>query len=146
MCSGTGGGANVKGGIPSISDFLVRGVGGERPARAAEFRSNHGVALECAPRTCKCFGDTERRWRVRHNRERESGAWLLINAAGEPLIATLENPPEKPAPVVNPGSTHAGTGINMNASEPLRCLSPQRLEWRLGAGRQFLFKTIHHHR
>jgi hypothetical protein len=56
---------------------------------------------------------------VRHNREREPGAWLLINAAREPLIATLENPPEEPAPVVSPGSTHAGKGINMNASEPL---------------------------
>jgi hypothetical protein len=56
---------------------------------------------------------------MRHNREREPGAWLLINAAREPLIATLENPPEEPAPVVSPGSTHAGKGINMNASEPL---------------------------
>jgi hypothetical protein len=36
------------------------------------------------------FRRSERRWRVRHNRERESGAWLLIDAACEPLIATLE--------------------------------------------------------
>jgi len=57
---------------------------------------------------------------VRHDRQREPAAWLLINAACEPLIATLENPPKEPAPVVNPGSTHAGEGINMNASEPLR--------------------------
>ena len=46
---------------------------------------------------------------MRHDGEREPGAWLLIDAAREPLITTLENPPEKPAPVVNPGSTHAGT-------------------------------------
>ena len=57
---------------------------------------------------------------MRHDGEREPGARLLIDAAREPLIAALENPPEKPAPVVNPGSTHAGTGINMSASEPLR--------------------------
>jgi len=73
------------------------------------------VALQCTPRTCKCFGDAERRWGVRHNRKREPGPWLLIDAACEPLITALENPPEKPAPVVNPWSTHAGKGINMSA-------------------------------
>jgi len=57
---------------------------------------------------------------VRHDRQREPGTWLLVNAACETLIATLENPSEEPAPVVSPGSTHAGKGINMSASEPLR--------------------------
>jgi hypothetical protein len=52
---------------------------------------------------------------VRHNRKREPGPWLLIDAAREPLITALENPPEKPAAVVNPWSTHAGKGINMSA-------------------------------
>jgi hypothetical protein len=55
-----------------------------------------------------------------HQRQREPGAWLLINAAREALVAALENPAEKSAPVVSLGSTHAGRGINMNASEPLR--------------------------
>jgi hypothetical protein len=53
---------------------------------------------------------------VRHNGKREAGAWLLIDAAREPLIAALENPAEESAPVVSPRSTHAGRGINMNAS------------------------------
>jgi hypothetical protein len=74
------------------------------------------VALQGAPRACKCFGDAERRWRVRHDRKREPGAWLLIDAAREPLITALKNPSEKPAPVVNLWSTHAGKGINMSAS------------------------------
>jgi len=67
------------------------------------------VALECTPRAGECFGNAERRRRMRHDGEREPGAWLLIDAAREPLIATLENPPEKPAPAVNLGSIHAGT-------------------------------------
>jgi hypothetical protein len=57
---------------------------------------------------------------VRHKRKREPGAWLLINAAREALIASLENPAEKVAPVVSRGSNHAGTAINLSASEPLR--------------------------
>jgi hypothetical protein len=53
---------------------------------------------------------------VRHDGKRESSAWLLIDAACEPLIAALENPAEKPAPVVSLRSTPAGRGINMSAS------------------------------
>ena len=74
------------------------------------------MALESAPRTCECFGDPERRARVRHDGKRESGAWLLIDAACEPLIAALENPAEEPAAIVSPGYNHAGRGINMDAS------------------------------
>jgi hypothetical protein len=45
---------------------------------------------------------------MRHDRKREPGAWLLIDATRESLIAALENPPEKPTTVVSPESTHAG--------------------------------------
>jgi len=110
VCSGAGGGANVKGGIPSILRFLkssVRGIRGECPTGAAEFGCDHCVAPECAPRTGKCFGDPECSWRVRDKRQREPGAGLLINAAREPLVPTLENPAEKTA-IVNVRFTHAG--------------------------------------
>ena len=103
------------------------------------------MALEGAPRSGKCFGDAECSWRVRHKRQREPGAGLLIDTACEPLMATLEDPAEKPA-IVNLGFAHAGNGINLGASEPLRWLSPQRLEWRHRAGRQLLFEAVHHHR
>jgi hypothetical protein len=53
---------------------------------------------------------------VRHDGKREAGARLLIDSAREPLIAALENPAEKPAPVVSLRSTPAGRGINMSAS------------------------------
>ena len=103
------------------------------------------MALESAPRSRKCFGDAECSWRVRHKRQSEPGAGLLIDAACEPVMTTLENPAEKSA-IVNLRFTHAGRGINLGASEPLRWFSPQRLERRLRSGRQLLFEAIHHHR
>jgi hypothetical protein len=76
-------------------------------------------------------------------RQGEPRAGLLIDAACEPLVAALENPPEKPA-IVNLRVTHAGKGINMGARQQLRSRLPQRFQWRLCTRRQLLFEAIHH--
>jgi len=77
-------------------------------------------------------------------RQREPRAGLLIDAACEPLIASLKNPAEKPA-IVKLRVTHAGKGINIGASQQLRSRLPQRLQWRPRTRRQLLFEAIHHH-
>ncbi len=74
----------------------VRGVRGQRPARAPELGCDDRVAAERAPRAVECFRDAGRDIRVRHERQDEGVIVRpLIDAAYEPLVPALKNPAKK---------------------------------------------------